>query len=107
MANEITNQDIMDMLTVLVERTNRINDLEKKMDVNFDRLENKMNDHFREIDVKLETKIEPTLQLILENQGTVTKHTEDIANLKQRQSELEDKVDGLGYAVKELQKKMA
>ena len=103
MANEITNQDIMDMLTGLVERTNEIGNIKKDLTA----FRSETNQHFREIDVKLETKIEPTLQLILENQGTVTKHTEDIANLKQRQSELEDKVDGLGYAVQELQKKMA
>ena len=107
MPNEITNQDIMDMLTVLVERTNRINDLEKKIDVNFDRLENEMNDHFREIDVKLENKIEPKLQLLLENQGSASDNSKKIAAVEQRQDELEDKVDGLGYAVQELQKKMA
>ena len=91
------------MLTILVERTNRISDLEKKMDSGFEQLHQENT----ATQVYLETKINPTLQLLLENQGTVTKHTEDIANLKQRQSELEDKVDGLGYAVQELQKKMA
>lgn len=100
MANEITNQDIMDKLAVLIERTERI---EKENKAAHEQL----HEENTATQVYLETKINPTLQLLLENQGTVTKHTEDIANLKQHQSELEDKVDGLGYAVKELQKKMA
>ena len=99
----LLNQDIMDMLTVLVERTNRISDLEKKMDSGFEQLHQENT----ATQVYLETKINPTLQLLLENQGTVTKHTKDITNIEQRQNDLEDKVDGLGYAVKELQKKMA
>ena len=107
MANEITNQDIMDMLTVLIERTERIDKKIDAVEKENKAAHEKLHEENTATQVYLETKINPTLQLLLENQGTVTKHTEDIANLKQRQSELEDKVDGLGYAVQELQKKMA
>ncbi len=103
MANEITNQDIMDMLTVLVERTNRINDLEKKMDSRFDKIETEMNDHFREIDVKLEAKIEPTLQAILENQTEVINNKRNISVIEGKQEELKDRVDVIEYAVKQNQ----
>ena len=107
MANEITNQDIMDMLAVLIERTERIDKKIDTVEKENRAAHEKLHEENTATQVYLETKIDPTLQLLLENQGTVAKHTEDIANLEHRQSELEDKVDGLGYAVKELQKKMA
>ena len=103
MANEITNQEIMDMLTVLVERTGRIGELEKKVDSGF----KKLHEENTATQVYLETKIEPSLQLVLENQGAVIENSNKIAALEKRQDELEDRVDVLGYAVKEIQKKMA
>ena len=90
------DEEIKDYFNLFLEKFENIN---KRFD--------EMNDHFREIDVKLENKIEPKLQLLLENQGSVSDNSKKIAAVEQRQDELEDKVDGLGYAVKELQKKMA
>ena len=100
MANEITNQDIMDMLTVLVDRTNRINELEKKIDSRFDQMQTEMEnvktemkEHFREIDVKLETKVEPTLQLILENQTEVINQKSHITEVETKLDEVKHDVD--------------
>lgn len=90
------DEEMKDYFNLFLEKFENIN---KRFD--------EINDHFREIDVKLENKIEPKLQLLLENQGSVADNSKKIAEVEQRQDELEDKVDGLGYAVKELQKKMA
>ena len=99
MANEITNQDIMDMLTVLVERTGTLNNEVKEIKQDQTEIKN----HLREIDVKLETKIEPTLQLILENQSEVIKEKSHITVVESKQEELKDRVDVIEYAVKKNQ----
>lgn len=96
MADEFTNKDIMDALNMLLERTSNMG-----KDIT------DIKEHAIKTDMKLEHDIEPKLQLLLENQGSISDNTKKIAAVEQRQDDLEDKVDGLGYAVKEIQKKMA
>lgn len=96
MANEITNQDIMDMLTVLVERTGRIGE---EMKDGFQAI----NERLTALEIKQETKIEPTLQLILENQTEVINQKSTITVVESKQEELKDRVDVIEYAVKQNQ----
>ena len=107
MANEITNNDLLDMMKALLERTERIDKKIDALDINNKAAHEQLHQENTATQVYLETKIEPTLQLVLENQGSVSDNSKKIATVEQRQDKLEDKVDGLGYAVKELQKKMA
>lgn len=107
MANEITNNDLLDMMKALLERTERIDKKIDALDINNKAAHEQLHQENTATQVYLETKIGPTLQLVLENQGSVSDNSQKIAAVEQRQDDLEDKVDGLGYAVKELQKKMA
>lgn len=103
MPNEVTNQELSQMMMAVLEQL-KITDSDIKsikQDVS------NIKEHTTKTDIKLEHDIEPKLQLLLENQGSVSDNSKRIAEVEQRQDELEDKVDCLGYAVKELQKKMA
>ena len=106
MAQELNAQEVMDMLTVLVERTGRIGELEKKMDII--EKENKMaheqlHQENTATQVYLETKINPTLQLLLENQTEVFEEKSHITVVESKQEELKDRVDVIEYAVKQNQ----
>lgn len=80
------------VLTVLLERTERID-----KNVAISQTDNK------KINLKLETDIEPTLQLILENQTEVIKEKSHITVIEGKQEELKDRVDVIEYAVKKNQ----
>ena len=89
MNNEVTNQDIMDMLNVLIDRTNNIGSLEKKLnkmatDNNKDLGEIKSK--LKKLELDNENEIKPNLQLVLENQTKVI-------NQKAHITEVETKVD--------------
>ena len=96
---EITNRDLMDMLTVLIERTNKISVIEKKMDKEFKGIQ----DRLTKLELDNETDIKPTLQLILENQTEVIEEKSHITVVENKQEELKDRVDVIEYAVKQNQ----
>ena len=85
---EITNKDIFDMLTVLIERTGRIGDIEKKMD-----------NGFRDIKLSLENDIKPTLQAVLENQTEVINQKAHISEVETKVDEAQDDISALKLAV--------
>ena len=87
---EITNKDIFDMLTVLIERTGRIGDIEKKMD-----------NGFRDIKLSLENDIKPTLQAVLENQTEVINQKSHISKVETKIDEAQDDISVLKLAVQE------
>lgn len=96
MANEeITNNDMLDMLKVILERTERIGEIEKKID--------KLDERVKINDIKLETDIKPTLQLILENQTEVINQKAQITAVESKQEEIKDRVDVIEFAVKQNQ----
>ena len=103
MPDEVTNQELGQMMMAVLEQL-KITDSDIKS-IKQDIVN--IKEHAIKTDIKLEHDIEPKLQLLLENQGSISDNSKKIAAVEQRQDELEDKVDGLGYAVQELQKKMA
>ncbi len=103
MPDEVTNQELSQMMIAVLEQLKITNSDIKSIKQDVANIKN----HTTKTDMKLEHDIEPKLQLLLESQGSVADNSKKIAAVEQRQDELEDKVDGLGYAVQELQKKMA
>ena len=87
---EITNKDILDMLQVILERTERIDKAVAKIE----------NDN-RDINIKLETKIEPKLQAVLENQTEVINQKSHITKVETKVDDVKEDVDVLKFAVQE------
>ena len=78
------------MLTVLIERTGRIGDIEKKMD-----------NGFRDIKLSLENEIKPNLQLVLENQTEVINQKAKIMQVENEVDEVKADVDVLKIVAQE------
>ncbi len=104
--SNITNDEILDMLKAILERTERLDYKVDKLDIIESRLA-EIKEHTIKTDVKLEHDIGPKLQLLLENQELSFQNAKEIEKLQAEQRDLKDRVDAFGYAIQEIHKKMA
>ena len=98
MANEeVTNKDILEMLTAVLARTEIINSKLAQHDKRFDKLDKRVS----AVQLSLENEIKPDLQAIRENQTEVINQKAHITEVENKVDEVKDDVDVLKIVAQE------
>ncbi|MGI5897355.1 MAG: hypothetical protein ACOX6U_10455 [Oscillospiraceae bacterium] len=81
---------------VLMTLVQKIDSIDKTMNQHFKEVDNRLDtidERTKKTDLQLENKIVPTLQLVLENQSSVTATKEQVAELSAKLDEVASDVD--------------